>query len=261
MPLLRFLILFSCPTLFLSAQEVEFNPLGREIPISELDKNLRIQVEWFEIRHETLTDLLEEKSGGDKPIRISSDAGALRSKVRTLAKKDEAKHIDTAILTCRSGQRAKVEGILERIYPTEYDPATAVTKSKDGDSSVTVNKALLPTATAFETRNIGTSVEVDPVMGADEVTIDLNLAPEITYTVGNQSYGTYREGESKVDLVMPDFYTVKITTQISMLDGQHYFVGATSPQNTETGESDRDRKVMIFVKADIIYVGLPAKKE
>ena len=44
------------------------------------------------------------------------------------------------------------------------------------------------TPTAFETRNVGVALEVDPVVGADGFPIDLNIAPEIVEFEGFINY-------------------------------------------------------------------------
>ncbi|MCB1079068.1 MAG: type II and III secretion system protein, partial [Verrucomicrobiae bacterium] len=84
----------------------------------------------------------------------------------------------------RSGQRAKIEVIREFIYPTEYDPPEIPNQIGGGISvgggaggGATSGFPVTPaTPAAFETRNTGITLEVDPVIGGDNFTIDLNLA-------------------------------------------------------------------------------------
>ena len=52
------------------AQEADFNPLGREVPIERMGKQLRIQVEWIELSHKDYTALMAEKDA-DKPVGLS----------------------------------------------------------------------------------------------------------------------------------------------------------------------------------------------
>ena len=46
------------------------------------------------------------------------------------------------------------------------------------------------TPTAFETRNTGVTLEVEPVVGPDGVTIDLNLVPQVVEFEGFINYGS-----------------------------------------------------------------------
>ncbi|MCG8602358.1 MAG: hypothetical protein MI807_19595 [Verrucomicrobiales bacterium] len=230
----------------------EFNPLGRDIPIEQMERQLRIQLEWIEMSHETMTEMLEDESGMEVDGRLSGNAGPLRESVKELIDEKDARILETAIVTARSGQRAKVESIAEFIYPTEYDPPSTVT----GTEAKSPRIRLAPQATAFETRNLGMTLEVDPVLGADDRTIDLNLAPEIVYLVDQENYGSFDGDDHEVEVVMPTFYTMKTTTQITMIDGQYTFLGAHSPFNEDTLRMDSERKVLLFLKTDIVYVGL-----
>ncbi len=57
--------------------------------------------------------------------------------------------------------------------------------------SGTSNVPITPTTpTKFETRNTGVTLEVEPVVGPDGVTIDLNLLPEVTEFEGFINYGS-----------------------------------------------------------------------
>jgi general secretion pathway protein D len=44
--------------------------------------------------------------------------------------------------------------------------------------------------TAFEARNVGTHLEVEPVVGQDNFTVELNLAPELVQFEGFINYGS-----------------------------------------------------------------------
>ncbi len=244
--------------------EVEFNPLGREIPVESLDKQLRIQVEWIELSHEAYTGLLEESTRGEGDWYQPGDDNRIRAAARDLVKRGDARMIDTAMVIARSGQRAKVESIHEAIYPTEFDPATEVRTVERGgqkDIVTTHSENGLPLAAAFETRNVGTTLEVDPVIGADDRTVDLNLAPELVYLVDHSKWGEYKDGESEVAVEMPAFYTMKVTTQVTVLAGDYLLLGVNSPFNSETSMPDNERKVMVFVKVDMLAIGLPDESE
>ena len=253
------------------------NPLAdfrHDDPIKRMEKQMRIQVEWIELSHTDFTKLMEEYNSTDSNALNSSNDGPLRAKLKKMIEEDDAEIIDTIIVMARSGQRAKVESIIEVIYPTAYERSTSekaadnkkgrLAKASDNEdrSSKTGERSdILPVATSYETRNVGTTLEVDPVLGADDRTVDLSLSPEIIYHVGHEEYGFYKEGESEVGAKVPLFYTMKLTAQVSMIVGEYLFAGVQSPFDMESMKADRDRKVMIFLKADLLYVGLPLKEE
>ncbi len=140
----------------------------------------------------------------------------------------------------RSGQRAKIEVIREFIYPTEYDPPEIPNQigGGGGNGGVTVISSfpVTPaTPAAFETRNTGVTLEVDPVIGGDDFTIDLNLAPEVVEFEGFINYGspintvdvfsgdTVPLTENRIE--MPIFSTRKVTTQVTIWDGSTVALG------------------------------------
>ncbi|MCF6313380.1 MAG: hypothetical protein L3J39_13105 [Verrucomicrobiales bacterium] len=252
-----FLFLSAClgfaGTLSVLAQEADFNPLGRDLPIERMAKQLRIQVEWIELSHQDYTALMAEKEINKPRVFKSSNDGPLRKKLEKMIAEDKAHVIDTAMVIARSGQRAKVESIQEVIYATEYE--------NEGSKKEASKTRSLPIATAYETRNVGTTLEVDPVLGADDHTVDLSLSPEIVYLTDWEDFGGYIEGENEVIAKMPVFYTMKLTTQVTMIAGEYLLAGVQSPFDAEEMKMDRERKVMVFLKVDLLVVGLPLEKE
>ncbi|MEM1442890.1 MAG: hypothetical protein AAGF67_11150, partial [Verrucomicrobiota bacterium] len=207
------------------------------------EKQIHVLVEYIEVNHLDFSDWLLEN-------RLSGDGTPLREEVQKWARAGEASILESVIVTARSGQRAKVESISEHIYPTEYDPPeipNELTQAKDSDTPVTG-----VTPTAFETRNVGVTVEVDPVIGADDTTIDLNLAPEIVKLEGHTTWANDEHHEES-QVRLPTFYTMKTTTQVTLLDGEYAFLSTLRP--LEPAEKGRDALVLLFVRADLGSMG------
>lgn len=217
----------------------------------EGEKQMRIQIEWIEVSHEKMTELLETNGGVNDDAHLSSNENDLRSEVKELIAEGEAKIIETTMIIARSGQRAKVESVLEFTYPTEFFPPQVPNEeSKGSDTEPTITPH---TPEDFETRNLGTTLEVDPVLGKDNRTIDLNMAPEIVYHTGYENHGGIDE---KNQIMLAQFYAVKITTQVTVRNGEYLLIAAASPRDVETGQQDPSRKILIFVKCDILVCGL-----
>jgi len=165
--------------------------------------------------------------------------------IRALSQRKGVDLLSAPSVMARSGQRAKIEVIREFIYPTEYDPpeipnqfgatGAVVGAGGGGGGAFPVTPA---TPTAFETRNTGVTLEVDPVLGADEFTIDLNLAPEVVEFDGFINYGSPIQTtavnalglvvpvvitENRIE--MPIFNTRKVSTQVTIWDGQTVALG------------------------------------
>jgi len=169
-------------------------------------------------------------------------------------------------VTTKSGQRAVIEIIREFRYPTEFEPpqipqtfgntngntATAVNPitgvlSSGGSSSFPVTPT---TPTAFETRNTGVTLEVEPVIGPDGVTIDLNLVPQVVEFEGFVNYGSPIQttstnpltGTTTTNIITPNvinqpiFSTRKVTTSVSVYDGNTVVLGGLMREDVQKTE-------------------------
>lgn len=191
--------------------------------------------------------------------------------LRALNQKKGTDLLTAPQVTTRSGQRAKIEVIREFIYPTEFEPPEIPQDFGGGGSlfggggtGATGNSfPVTPTTpTAFETRNTGVTLEVEPVLGADGYTIDLMLAPEVVEFEGFVNYGSPIQ-TSAVDALgnpttliltenrieQPVFSTRKLSTSVTIWDGMTLGVGGLIREDVQSTED----KVPIF--GDIPYVG------
>jgi general secretion pathway protein D len=191
-------------------------------------------------------------------------------------------------VTTRSGQRATIEVIREFIYPTEFDPpqipqTVGATTGLIGGGGGSGTFPVTPTTpTAFEMRPVGVRMEVDPVIGPDGYTIDLNLAPEVTEFEGFINYGSPIGTANALGgttiltpniINQPIFSTRKVTTAVTVWDGQTVAMGGLIREDVQDvedkvpilgdipivgrlfqskAEDHFKRNLMIFVTADII---------
>ncbi len=246
--LLGAIVLGSAPA-YAQVVDGDYDPQGIN---EEGPKNVRVMLEWIETSQEMVTELLAEEAKG-------SNHTELRAKVAELIKAKKAFVFETQMMTTRPGSPARVESIREEIYPTEYDPSELPNEVKvDSDGEETANfpttNVTAPTATAFETRNLGGTFECDPTISQDGQIIDLQMTPEIVKKVVTYVFGTFDDGRAKADIEMPIFYTERVKTQISLQRGQPTLLALLTPPD-ENGQPDRSRKHMVFVRADVLVVG------
>ncbi len=116
--------------------------------------------------------------------------------LRALDQKKGVDLLDAPRVTTKSGQRAVIEIVREFRYPTEFDPPQIPQNfggSGSGGSATTAirsSRSRPTTPTAFETRNTGVTLEVEPTVGSDNYTIDLNLVPQVVEFEGFINYGS-----------------------------------------------------------------------
>jgi general secretion pathway protein D len=175
--------------------------------------------------------------------------------VRALNQKKGVDLLSAPKVTTKSGQRAVIEIVREFRYPTTFTPPQVPSISS---STSTVVNGVVPvvvtptTPQSFETRNTGVTLEVEPVVGPDGVTIDLNLVPQVVEFEGFINYGspinavgvntvagiTVSAPVRLTDNVInqPIFSTRKVTTSVNVWDGQTVVLGGLMREDVQKVE-------------------------
>lgn len=241
--------------------EEQARQLRNQVQQQHFPQQVRVQVEFIELPHELLTELLYRS---DPP---SADAGTLRDILEARIKKGDATVLETLIATARSGEKASVESVSEFIYPTEYEKgavpnsvtvSTGVSQTLEGESAaggLELGKlAIPPLPTSFETRNLGATLEIEPTLGADGNVIDLRFAPSYVWHTGDTYFMEEKDRLGNVAKVqMPVIYTIRTNTALTLRDNQYQMPCVLTPKDGE-GKSDPSRKIMLFVKCDVLTV-------
>jgi len=167
--------------------------------------------------------------------------------IRALNQKKGVDLMSAPKVTTKSGNKAVIKVVRNFPYPTEFSAPQAPTATTGTSVSTTANRTgfysdslLTPTTpTAFEKRDLGVTLEVEPVVGPDNYTIDLNLSPEVVEFDGFINYGSPIVGPSfnlstftigTYDITanvinQPIFAVRKVTTSVSIWDGQTVALG------------------------------------
>lgn len=172
-----------------------------------------VEAELIELSRETFS-----KIAGENPHSV--DATELRNKLVALIETGDAVRTRHLNVNTRSGQRGRATSAKEVIYPTEAD--------ENGQP------------VAFEMREVGAMFEVDPVVGVDGSSIDVNFAFEVVEVHGETvTEFQHPDFEKPISLKMPIFYTREITTAASIPSLAYSFVGtvgATGDPDNESGK-------------------------
>jgi general secretion pathway protein D len=186
--------------------------------------------------------------------------------IRALNQKKGVDLLSAPKVTTKSGQRAVIEIVREFRYPTTFTPpqVPSITGGTGGTGTVSIEVVTPTTPQTFETRNTGVTLEVEPVVGPDGVTIDLNLVPQVVEFEGFINYGSAIFGVNPnlvsgttVPTILltnnvinqPIFSTRKVTTSVSVWDGQTVVLGGLMREDVQKSED----KVPII--GDIPLVG------
>lgn len=200
--------------------------------------------------------------------------GQVQMIMRGLAQKKGADIMTAPSVTARPGQKATIEIIREFIYPTEYEPPELPNQvggniggggliggigGGGGGGGFPVTPA---TPTAFETRNTGVTLEIEPNVGSNDFVIDLRFAPEIVEFEGFINYGspitspatdafgnpvTVTITENRIE--MPVFSSRRVSTGITIYDGHTVAVGGLMREDVQDVEDS------VPVLGDIPLIG------
>src|ERR1700730_8486654 len=112
--------------------------------------------------------------------------------IRALNEKKGVDLLSAPRVTTKSGQRAVIEIVREFRYPTTFTPpqVPSINGGTGGTGTISIEVVTPTTPQTFETRNTGVTLEVEPVVGPDGVTIDLNLVPQVVEFEGFINYGS-----------------------------------------------------------------------
>jgi len=186
--------------------------------------------------------------------------GQVQMIMRGLAQKKGSDVMTAPSIVSRSGEKATIEIIREFIYPTEYEPPELPNQvqvggglgggnQQGGNQGGNIFPVTPATPTAFETRNTGVTLEVEPTLGDDGYTIDLRFAPEIVEFEGFINYGSPIQTpatdalgnpivvtitENRIE--MPVFSTRRVNTALTIYDGHTVAVGGLMREDVQNVE-------------------------
>jgi len=224
------------------------------------------------------TSVAGSSTGAQKSPGIFALSGVLTNPqfqvvMRGLSQKKGVDLMSAPSVTAKPGVDATVEVIREFLYPTEFNPpqipqtfggqgagginALGASSSSSGSFPVTPT-----TPTAFQTKNIGVTLKVNPTVGADNNTIDMVLSPEVTDFEGFINYGSPIQSSSHdalgnpVTIVLtenkipqPVFSKRSLSTSVTVWDGQTVAMGGLIREDVQ----DVEDKVPLL--GDLPYVG------
>src|SRR5438093_3171089 len=175
--------------------------------------------------------------------------------IRALNQKKGIDLLSAPKVTTKSGQRAIIEVVREFRYPRTYtQPQVPSIASTTSVANQVVPVVVTPTTPQdWETRNTGVTLEVEPVVGEDATTIDLNLVPQVVEFEGFINYGSPINAvgvntiagaiTTSVPIVLtqnvinqPVFSTRKVTTSVSVYDGQTVVLGGLMREDVQKTE-------------------------
>jgi hypothetical protein len=201
-----------------------------------------------------------DRSAARDLLAVPASLTSAWDKLQPLLAEKKARFEQMTTLKTKSGQRALVEETRELRYASEFagpnrGGAVENTRRTTAPETATENATVThqdPNApripgyvSAFETQNIGTSVEVEAVVDSDGQAIDLNHVVKIIAMRGNLKV----TGIAEKYPAMPAIETRRLTTSITVAAGAHQLVGTLNlpDANGVNDRTDTGRTWVVFV--------------
>jgi hypothetical protein len=231
--------------------------------------------QFLSILHEEFS--LDLATAAELQRKNLGDAALYEVLLEQVSKKTAKLESLTSIRTL-SGQKATAESILELMYPTEFEPAelpntvgVSISPEKPGanpdgsqppappavPNTGALERAVTPssleglrtpaTGTAFETRNVGRTIEVEPTLKPSGI-IELRFSCDHVVHVGTSKYG---QGVSEV--TMPEFETRRLTNAFELTAGKPAMIGTVNRTPESKVDADSANRIWFaFVTVDFV---------
>lgn len=181
--------------------------------LSKISSDLLVRYEVFSIDLGTAAAMRREKPTD----------GKFYADLVSLVEKGDADQQSLMVTRCASGQKAKTVGVTRETYPTEWDPQPAGTLP--GAQGENPPKVVVPVrAEAFENRDAGEELEVEPIRGENSKHIELKIIATHTSFAERTPWG---KDTSLTE--MPLFETQRVTTNAHLTEGEPFLLSTMNP--------------------------------
>ena len=194
--------------------------------VHRLSTYLDINAEFFEADAAVIRQVVN-----DAPAQV--DHSPLAARLEALADKGEAKRIATLHMPTRSGQRARVLRALDgrKVF--------SMTVDRKNDVEIEADEGA-----------VETNLEVDPVIGPDGVTIDVNYSLTHHYSPLSERWEPLVPGSPRViETHLTNYHSAKVDTSITLLSGMTSLCGVWPTENSEPGHAPAWQAAFLKVTA------------
>jgi hypothetical protein len=213
-------------------------------------QQVRVILQVVEVPHATLT---KWTTGVTLPGREIHD------RAMKLAEAGEAEIVETCVLVARSGERSIAGSIAEMLYPTEPEPSSLPNGLSQGlaDGNFPVFLSLRPAdvmTSSFETRNTGSTFEIEPVIRQGGKFIDVRVSFELVDLASLLAMAEFRDQWGDGSLRLPIFDTREMTGSLTLSSGVFDLWNVFTPKPAAVPAAAT--RQLVFVRADVLPTGL-----
>jgi hypothetical protein len=190
---------------------------------------VRVDVQMISMEQERALALLPDLESGDEK---KLDAGW--AKLQAMIASKEATLVAWPMVALMDGGRSVAETIVEKKYPTEFDPPL---EPQNAGAPPVSDKPIVESAVplAFEVRNTGVTIEIQASVLDDGKRINLDIVPQRVELLQMETSESVKSRNNVIVQVrQPLFATIKTNVSLTMRNGAHELIGVhklTKPEN------------------------------
>jgi hypothetical protein len=210
-------ILATCLLAFpvFAAEPSPFEPAAEKKAPKDPQWNVRVEVLMVALPEEKALALLPE-------LRDSAKIEGAVTEIMAAIKRKEATLMGYPVVVTLDGERGVSETIFEKRYPTEFEPPTTpqtAGQTAPAPAGAPISEPAFPTA--FEVRNVGVTLEVEPEVSAKGDWIRVDVVPQRVELLGFDTYDAVKTASGLVVKAdQPRFATSKTTTRLKLHNGE-----------------------------------------
>ncbi|CAN5425031.1 hypothetical protein BH23VER1_BH23VER1_10410 [soil metagenome] len=156
-------------------------------------------------------------------------------------------------IEAKSGQRVRLDAGQNYTSQDEaaVSPVASTAPTKDDKAATAAGGSIL--SLAYETRLVGLRFEVDPIIGPDHETLDLNLYIEYDYAAPQHSVPRIvgADGEPVIDPGATTFHEAQVICSTTLLTGTTRLLALWNPADPAAEPAEPVLQA-VFVRADIV---------
>jgi hypothetical protein len=213
-------------------RELKPEGLPREEDVTVIAEFLKVDVSWFQehVRDEEVIDSLK-----------------LRAGVQGLIESGEAQVIGIVSVSGSLGKELASDGIRERIYPTEWDPAE-IPSPNAAKESLEWPPSSFPAPTAYETRNLGGGIDALIHDNGMEQGHEIRVGPNYLIDAGDLPMSELVTPSGNVIMTtMPLFMNTSVDSTVFAHRGETILLGALTPRGKDILPIS-EKRVLVFVR-------------
>ena len=223
-----------------------FNPVTSTLVVSNTSENLALVEAWLDdlIHHSAFTIAFTThilQCPGPLLRRLTAQASskcdhrAELSELLAAVKAGTVQHLNMARIETKSGVRATAT------QATKHTSITEASMTEKGEPFF-----------AQEKREVGLTVELEPTLGADGVTVELTIAPEFhtASPIEHREHLIDTQGR-RLEFPLTDYFTSKLNTSITLPTGTARLLSLYKPTSKPEFEKE-DILQAIFITCDIL---------